>query len=186
MAEFEVGSSTRPSTPPPRAGPSNLDLTPEQVKRIEINRLKGTSRPTLSEFPPLIITTPAKAKQREREQNSSGSSYTNANNKRPLEVVPAASGSPTAPKPEARLKRDSRLGKYFDYDLSKMVNSKGGFLVEDGKDMNDELRAKERERERQRAMQALEPRESHRPLLMFSRGRMCSCFPQQGVEPEVQ
>ena len=41
MAEFEVGSSTRPSTPPPRPGPSNLDLTPEQVKRIEINRLKG-------------------------------------------------------------------------------------------------------------------------------------------------
>lgn len=139
MTEFEVGSSTRPSTPPPRSGPSNLDLTPEQVKRIEINRLK------------------AKAKQRERGQNSLSTSYPNTNNKRPLEVIPAASGSPTAPKPEAKLKRDSRLGKYFDYDLSKMVNSKGGFLLEDGKDMNDELRAKQRERERQRAMQAMEP-----------------------------
>ena len=39
-----------------------------------------------------------------------------------------------------------------------MVNSKGGFLVEDDKEMNDELRAKEKERERQRVMQALEPR----------------------------
>lgn len=50
------------------------------------------------------------------------------------------------------------MNKYFDYDLSKMTNSKGGFLLEDDKEMDDELRAKERERERQRAMQALEPR----------------------------
>ena len=70
-------------------------------------------------------------------------------------MVPAASTSPTAPKP---LKRDSRLGKYFDYDLSKMVNSKGGFLVEDGKEVDEDSRMKERERERQRAMQNLEPR----------------------------
>lgn len=41
-----------------------------------------------------------------------------------------------------------------------MVNSKGGFLVEDGKEVDEDLRAKERERERQRAMQNIEPRES--------------------------
>lgn len=40
-----------------------------------------------------------------------------------------------------------------------MVNSKGGFLVEDGKEVDDELRAREKERERQRAMQNLDPRE---------------------------
>lgn len=39
-----------------------------------------------------------------------------------------------------------------------MVNSKGGFLVEDDKEVNDVQKAKERERERQRAMQSLEPR----------------------------
>ncbi|KAF8845319.1 DNA repair protein [Paxillus ammoniavirescens] len=38
-----------------------------------------------------------------------------------------------------------------------MVNSKGGFLVEDGKEVDEDLRAKERERERQRAMQDAEP-----------------------------
>lgn len=58
------------------------------------------------------------------------------------------------------MKRDSRLGKYFDYDLSKMTNSKGGFLVEDGKEVDEDLRAKEKERERQRAQQNLEPRKS--------------------------
>ncbi len=39
-----------------------------------------------------------------------------------------------------------------------MVNSKGGFLVEDDKEVDDEAKAKERERERERAVQNLEPR----------------------------
>ncbi|KAF9243880.1 hypothetical protein BU15DRAFT_42824 [Melanogaster broomeanus] len=125
----------RPSTPP--ASTSSVPLTPEQVKRIELNRLK------------------AKARQRQREEEASSStSVPNANQKRPLEVTSAVSSSPTAPKP---LKRDSRLGSYFEYDLSKMVNSKGGFLVEDGKEDDADLRAKERERERQRAVQNAEP-----------------------------
>ncbi|KAI0639149.1 thioesterase-like superfamily-domain-containing protein [Trametes polyzona] len=131
-------SSSRYTTPPPREAP-NFDMTPEQVKRIELNRLK------------------AKARQREREAQSTSSSATNVNGKRPLGVVPATSTSPTAPKPPPKLKRDSRLGKYFEYDLSKMVNSKGGFLVEDGKEVDEDVRAKEKERERQRAMQNLEP-----------------------------
>ena len=101
----------------------------------------------------------AKAKQREREAASStGSLSVNANNKRPLGVVSATSSSPTAPKTQSKLKRDSRLGTYFEYDLSKMVNTKGGFLVEDGKEVDEEQRRKEKERERQRAVQNLEPR----------------------------
>ena len=83
----------------------------------------------------------------------------NANGKRPLGVTPATSTSPTKPAP--KLKRDSRLGKYFEYDLSKMVNSKGGFLVEDGKEVDEDIRAKEKERERQRAQQNAEPGEPY-------------------------
>jgi len=108
----------------------------------------------------------AKASQREKEASALAStvasSARNANNKRPLSVVPAASGSPTGPSrnnaSSDKLQRDARLGKYFDYDLSKMVNSKGGFLVEDDKEANDDAKTKERERERQRAMQNLDPR----------------------------
>jgi len=85
-------------------------------------------------------------------------------------VIPATSNSPTHPtnnnnnnnanagSGEKQLQRDSRLGKYFDYDLSKMVNSKGGFLVEDDWGANDDLKTKKREREREKAMQSLEPR----------------------------
>ncbi|KAF8058267.1 hypothetical protein FPV67DRAFT_1565744 [Lyophyllum atratum] len=130
----------RPSTPPPREVPStSLQLTPEQLKRIELNRLK------------------AKANQREKEQEASTSTIANANNKRPIGVTPAVSHSPTAPSGSKPLRRDSRLGKYFEYDLSKMVNSKGGFLLEDGNEIDEEVRRKEQERERQRARQNLDP-----------------------------
>lgn len=40
-----------------------------------------------------------------------------------------------------------------------MVNSKGGFLLEDEKESGEDLRAKARERERERAMQGIDPRE---------------------------
>ena len=133
----------------------------------------------------------AKAKRREQEEqaSSSSSSLRNSNNKRPLTVVPATSNSPTRlannnnnsnnnaknAGENEKLRRDSRLGKYFDYDLSKMVNSKGGFLVEDDGEANDDLKTKERERERERAMQSLEPRtycanSLHFPLLVRLRG----------------
>ncbi|KAF7982096.1 hypothetical protein HWV62_30419 [Athelia sp. TMB] len=135
MADME-----RPRTPPLRTvSTANLQLTPEQVKRIEINRLK------------------AKAKQRQKEQEASSSSQPNGNNKRPIGVTPATSNSPTAPKTQQKLKPDARLGKYFDYDLSKMVNSKGGFLVEDNKEVDEDARIKARERERERTKQNAEP-----------------------------
>jgi len=38
-----------------------------------------------------------------------------------------------------------------------MVNSKGGFLVEDGEEVDQDTRRKEMEREKQRAVQNLEP-----------------------------
>ncbi|CAK5264763.1 unnamed protein product [Mycena citricolor] len=101
----------------------------------------------------------AKARQKDREWETQGSSLPNANNKRPLSVTPATSNSPTAagpskPKP---LAPNVRFGKYFEYDLSKMVNSKGGFLVEDGQEVDEELIRKEKERERQRIQKNMEP-----------------------------
>lgn len=77
------------------------------------------------------------------------------NRKRPLEATTSPTAGPSKPQP---LKRDSRLGKYFEYDLSKMVNTKGGFLVEDGQEVDEERIRKEKERERERARQDLEPR----------------------------
>ncbi|RDB28512.1 DNA repair protein RAD14 [Hypsizygus marmoreus] len=134
-------SSSRPVTPPPHESISALlPLTPERLKQVEINRLR------------------AKVNQREREQEASTSSVPNTNNKRPIGVTPAVSNSPTAPASSSKpLKRDNRLGTYFEYDLSKMVNSKGGFLLEDGNEIDEDVRRKEKERERQRARKNLDP-----------------------------
>ncbi|KAF7319993.1 DNA repair protein RAD14 [Mycena kentingensis (nom. inval.)] len=136
----------RPTTPP-RASTSTvpLQLTPDQIRQVELNRLR------------------AKAKQRQREEDASGANQLNENNKRPLGVVPATSNSPTAPGPskgkgkEKPLARDSRLGTYFEYNLSKMTNTKGGYLLEDGKEVDEEDVRKAKEREKQRIQKNLEP-----------------------------
>ncbi|KAF9535521.1 XPA protein C-terminus-domain-containing protein [Crepidotus variabilis] len=137
-----VNNTERPSTPPPRR-PDNLYLlaTPEHVKQIEINRLK------------------AKAAQRDKEQTASSSTL-NSNNKRPLTVTPVGQGSPTQPVASSSkpLKRDSRLGTYFEYDLSKMVNTKGGFLAKENGEAEEDVRRKELEkgREKQRKQHNVE------------------------------
>ena len=121
------------------------------MRQVEINRLW------------------AKAKQRQREEaEASSSSSANAHGKRPLLNI-AVTASPTAPGKEKPLARDSRLGKYFDYDLSKMVNTKGGYLAEDDKEVNEMMIAKEKRRERQRARHNLEPRMSLSPYLISKR-----------------
>ncbi|PPQ90418.1 hypothetical protein CVT25_014936 [Psilocybe cyanescens] len=131
-------SNQRTSTPPPRTfDSSTLQATPEYVKQIEINRLK------------------AKAIQRQKEQDLSSSYATNSNNKRPLSGTPTTQGQAVASSSKP-LQRDSRLGTYFEYDLSKMVNSKGGFLMDDGKKVDEELRRKEKEREKQRDVHNLD------------------------------
>lgn len=162
--------AARPVTPPLGGAPNStsLQLTPEQVKRVEINRLKGKALNQII-IKASSIPTVAKANQRQREQEASTSTSFNSNHKRPLGVTPASSNSPTAPNEASGkpLRRDSRLGKYFEYDLSKMVNSKGGFLLEDGQEVDDTVRRKEKERERQRTMQNLEPRKSFRTYFLF-------------------
>ncbi|KIY49195.1 DNA repair protein [Fistulina hepatica ATCC 64428] len=114
------------------------ELTSGQIKLFELNRLK------------------AKANQRWKEQQASSSTAPNANGKRPLAVI----SSPTAPgkgKDATGRRERSALGPYFEYDLSKMVNTKGGFLVQDDKEIDEATIRKEKERERQRAIQNVEP-----------------------------
>ncbi|KAG8908543.1 hypothetical protein FRB99_005903 [Tulasnella sp. 403] len=156
-----------PRTPSPQPGPSDSrpnPLTPEQTKRIEINRLKAKAR--------LRATIEA--------NNANPISLRNANNKRPLSVVPVTNTSPTVPGQSAGsvttsappkvpssvtastapepLKRDAKLmGRYLDYDLSKMVDSRGGFLIEDPSGEDESERRRLLARERERMKQVLDP-----------------------------
>lgn len=161
---------SRPSSPPPANASRAQDtlLTPERVRQIEINRLR------------------AKARHRQREEvEASSSSSVNAHGKRPLSNN-AITKSPTAPGKQRPLARDSRLGKYFDYDLSKMVNTKGGFLVEDDKEVDEAMIAKEKQRERERAKHNLEPRTSlYQDLVSGMHSSVERNIAGSGDEPEV-
>ena len=129
----------------------------------------------------------AKARQRElRERQAASaepSTSTNANKKRPLQVTSALSNSPTGPHKrsydkhdgaaeEPPLKRNSRLSNYYDYDLSKMVNSKGGFLVDEdggnGREIDEETRRLEKLREKERIEKNAEPRQPTDPRSLYS------------------
>ncbi|EPQ28505.1 uncharacterized protein PFL1_03808 [Pseudozyma flocculosa PF-1] len=76
-------------------------------------------------------------------------------------VARGGGGGGAADDPNAPLQRDKSLGNYIEFDLSKLHNSKGGFLVDEedapgsAKSLDD-LR-KEKERERQRMKPYLEP-----------------------------
>lgn len=187
------------TTPPPSSSAessntatTSLQLTPEKVRQIELNRLRAKARLR------------AAAEQTQTAESSlsgsSSASSRNINNKRPLQVTPADSTSPTAPSKNSRdattankdlapLKRDSRLGNYFEYDLSKMINSKAGFLLEDGNKSDERTKMLEKQRADQRNAQKLDPRKS-----WFSRDITCaskftfflSYLPGSLLESEVQ
>ena len=72
-----------------------------------------------------------------------------------------ASPSKAAQDQAATLLRDKALGNYLEFDLTRLHNSKGGFLVEDRGEEEavrslEDLR-KEREREKQRLRDQMEP-----------------------------
>lgn len=132
----------------------------------------------------LMLYCIAKVAQRQRESEASSSSTVNPNNKRPLAPTRPGQESPStsAPRP---LKRDSRLGTYFEYDLSKMVNSKGGFLVDDGRDVNEELRRKEKEREMQRNIHNLDLRECYYQLFLHYSQTMSFLQLCSSIQPSI-
>ncbi|KAK2749142.1 hypothetical protein FQN57_006756 [Myotisia sp. PD_48] len=135
----------RPSTPSKQSattGPERLPrapLTPEQVRRIETNRLKAK----------------AIREQREAElQKQDALSQTSlmAGRKRPLSSVLASSQTPanardarnTEPasnRPLDTIRPVRNFAKYVEYDFSKMTDTKGGFLTAEDDPHNKALHA---------------------------------------------
>lgn len=79
-----------------------------------------------------------------------------------IKRAPASAESSSAKRAaDAALPRDKALGDYIEFDLTRLHNSKGGFLVEDkaGEEATKTLEdlQKEREREKQRLRDQMEP-----------------------------
>lgn len=127
----------RPTTPPPAPlTQAQSPLTPEQVRRIEINRLK------------------AKALREQREAQASTSTpalsrsdSTTAGQKRTFDqyVDKPATVRDAKNRPLDDIKTSkSTLGKYIEYDFSKMTDTKGGFLSAEDDPHNRAMHAVEK------------------------------------------
>ena len=135
------------------AGPSSAPLNAQQSRLAALNRLKAKSR--------LTAVTPT-----DRPSTSSrdaGSAQKYVHNKAPEPSTARNMANAQNKADDAPLRRDPGLGKYFEYDLSKLHNSRGGFLTEDDLE-GDRIKtvielARERERERKLMREGEEPGE---------------------------
>lgn len=136
-------ASGRPATPPRETTTTQAQspLTPEQVRRIEINRLKAK----------------ALREQREAESASAPSlsrqdSGVAAGQKRnfdtyagkPAPAPTSVRDAKNRPLDDIRPAR-STLGKYIEYDFSKMTDTKGGFLTAEDDPNNKAMRVEEQD-----------------------------------------
>lgn len=110
----------------------------------------------------LIADAAKKHLRRMATQRATGGGPTSLRNAtaRPSDMGGSSSTNTSPSKPQA-LPRDKGLGDYIEFDLTRLHNSKGGFLVEEneGADLAAKLEdeRKERERERQRLRDQMEP-----------------------------
>ncbi|KAL2823713.1 XPA protein C-terminus-domain-containing protein [Aspergillus cavernicola] len=129
-------ASKRPSTPPPptanmaSTGAPQSQLTPEQLKRIELNRMKAK----------------AIREQREAEHAATASSnkgvkrsYSSLASETPATLRDADNNNASADKPLDAIKPARNFSKFVEYDFSKMTDTKGGFLTEEDDPFNKAL-----------------------------------------------
>ncbi|WVO14578.1 DNA repair protein [Cryptococcus depauperatus] len=138
----------------------SASLNPAQARLASLNRFKAKNK---------IASTsnarPSKASESER-------SYVNKR-----EAMPSSARNMVQQQVEAEkakpmpLRRDPSLGKYFEYDLSKMKNSRGGFLTEDDLNADRIKTVTELARERERQLQQIQ--EGEEPAIIPDRSPRC-------------
>ncbi|KAL8907679.1 MAG: hypothetical protein Q9207_001247 [Kuettlingeria erythrocarpa] len=136
-------ASERLSTPPPRSASTNStglptsSITPEQVKRIEINRLKAKALRDQQEAE-------ARKQNGAPSLHRSNSGNLAAGQKRAPDAI-STSNVPTTPRdgwgkdpgksggfrPLDAIRPARNFTKFVEYDFSKMTDTKGGFLAEE-------------------------------------------------------
>lgn len=116
----------RPSTPPREAAtaPVQSPLTPEQVRRMEINRLKAKALREQREADHASLPTLSRSNSSVAGQKRSFDEFADQTQPAPSTVRDAKN----RPLDDIRTSKSS-LGKYIEYDFSKMTDTKGGFLT---------------------------------------------------------
>jgi DNA-repair protein complementing XP-A cells len=129
--------SGRPSTPPaaPAAGngTSKSPMTPEQVRRMEISRLKAKALREQREAEAAAKPAPSSAGSKRTyaafsQQSPASNRDARATSSKPLDDI-----------------RPARMAKYVDYDFSKMTDTKGGFMTQDDDPHNKAMHVQEKD-----------------------------------------
>ena len=136
-------SSERPETPPPQlSGGSQTaksPLTPEQTRRIEINRLKAKA---LREQREAEAVAPLKRSDSSTAgQKRSFAAFAQT----PATLRDGRTDSVAPDRPLEAIKPARNFAKYVEYDFSKMTDTKGGFLTAEDDPHNQALHAKDDE-----------------------------------------
>lgn len=131
-------STRRPTTPPPQSNkPGNAALNPEQVRQLEINRLKAKALRAKADAETVAVaSTSSNAHAGQKRPHSAISTTTRSRNHR--DGTSATTGTAgkiaaammTAPSDNAYVRPAKKFEKssYIEYDLSAMTDTKGGFL----------------------------------------------------------
>jgi DNA-repair protein complementing XP-A cells len=115
-------------------------LTPEQVRRVEINRLKAKA---------LREQRDAEAASASTLKRSDSSAAGQKRNFDTFAAVPVSNRDARSPANPARpleaIQPARNLAKYVEYDFSKMIDTKGGFLTADDDPHNKAMHANEQD-----------------------------------------
>lgn len=138
-------SSARLATPPPQpqdgSPAAKSPVTPEQTRRIEINRLKAKALREQREAE--ASTTLERADSSIAGQKRSFAAFAQT----PANVRDGRTDSVAPERPLEAIRPARNFAKYVEYDFSKMTDTKGGFLTAEDDPYNKALHAKEDDEE---------------------------------------
>ena len=137
--------SQRPSTPPGRAGVqadvAKSPLTPEQVRRIEINRLKAKALREQREQDRAKADNVAPATLKRSESSIAGQKRSFAACSASVPTTNRDARTDPKERPLEAIQPARNFTRYVDYDFSKMADTKGGFLTAEDDPFNKALHA---------------------------------------------
>lgn len=165
-------SSIRASTPPcqPAGLQASSPLTPEQIRRIEINRLKAKALREQREVA-YAARNPSPSQISESRSSVAGQkrSFATFNSHTPATSRDAKKDQ-ASERPLDAIQPARNFAKYVEYDFSKMTDTKGGFLTVEDDPYNKALHKDDgearpanmtlKEWERQRLLRSLQSRKT--------------------------
>ncbi|OCF35762.1 DNA repair protein [Kwoniella heveanensis BCC8398] len=158
---------------PPAPGAAAPGLNAQQARLAALNRLKAKSKLTSQPSSSSAAASGGGASGSSRiAGGSGGAGYVNKQANVPTSARNMVQQQQEGDKqPQAPLRRDPGLGKYFEYDLSKLHNSRGGFLTEEDLEGDRIKSVVELAREKQREKKMM--REGEEPAIIADRSPRC-------------